>query len=273
MSTNRIDFSNIEDRNLPTLLYCSYSKYENDWVSVMHSHSFSEFLFVDSGEGEIKTREENFSIKSGDFVVIPPGLLHTESSDEKEKLSYYVLGISNTGLKDSDNINPIFNIGMDKSKIKECIRNIYIALFNKMGGYQIEVQNNFYTMLSILMKKSSFPLTIKEEKEEKGRFISVKDYLDIHYMENISLDGLSEKFYISKYHLIREFKHSFGLTPIEYLEKRRVKEAKYLLSNTEMDMTNISRSLGFSSSSYFSERFKKITNITPTEYRKQNYEK
>ena len=86
-------------------------------------------------------------------------------------------------------------------------------------------------------------------------------------MEDFNLDELAKMFNISKYYFVRIFKKEFSKGPMAYLEEVRVRVAKNLLASTENRITDIALNLGFSSSSYFSQRFKILTGITPYDYR------
>lgn len=273
MSNLRIDFSEQRALSLPNLLYISYSKYEKDWSSIMHSHSFTEFMYIDKGEVEILTRHKTFPAKSGDFVVLPPGLYHTEKSGLDENIEYYVLGVSNIVLRDyagSEAFNPVLALGQYGPKISTGIRKLFNVLNSNTKGHEVEVMAIFLEIVNTLMHLPASPFVIRETSNKKGQMVAVKDFIDTHYMQNISLDDLANTFHLSKFHLAREFSRTFSLSPIAYLEQRRIREARYLLSSTEFSMTDISTTLGFSSSSYFSQRFKVAMGMSPLEFRKSS---
>ena len=100
----------------------------------------------------------------------------------------------------------------------------------------------------------------------------MKQYIDLHYQENITLDELSRLTYVNKYYLVHAFKKYIGLSPINYLISKRVEEAKVLLETTNYSVSQISDIVGFSSQSYFSQVFKKTMGTTPFEIRKKKRE-
>ena len=272
MSNLRIDFSEHRTFSLPELLYISFSKYEKDWSSIMHSHSFTEFMYIEEGEVEILTRQKTFPSKAGAFIVLPPGLYHTEKPGSEGNIEYYVLGVSNIVLKDyvgDENFNPIFSLGQYSPKVSGAIRKIFDFLSKENPGYEVEVMSNFWEIITTLTHLPSSPFVVRETLNQKGQMVALKDYIDTHYMQNINLDDLANHFHLSKFHLAREFSRTFSLSPIAYLEKRRIREARYLLSATEFSMTDIATTLGFCSSSYFSQRFKAAMGMSPLEFRKK----
>ena len=75
------------------LLYVSTSKYEGDWQSILHSHSFCELFYVVQGSGSFITEDTEFPVCENDMVIISPHVQHTEKSLYSTPLEYIVLGI------------------------------------------------------------------------------------------------------------------------------------------------------------------------------------
>ena len=80
---------------------------------------------------------------------------------------------------------------------------------------------------------------------------------------------LAEIAHINKYYLAHTFQKEYGISPITYLNCRRIEESKYMLGNTGYSLAQISELMGFSSPSYFSQCFRKAAGLTPNEYRRQ----
>ena len=83
----------------------------------------------------------------------------------------------------------------------------------------------------------------------------------------ISLDKLAEIAHVNKYYLSHSFKKEYGSSPIDYMLKRRITEAKALLSSTDYSLIQIAEQLGFGSPAYFSKCFRKVEGISPSGYR------
>lgn len=92
-------------------------------------------------------------------------------------------------------------------------------------------------------------------------------YIDENYNEAISLDKLAEIAHVNKYYLSHSFKKEYGSSPIDYMLKRRITEAKALLSSTDYSLIQIAEQLGFGSPAYFSKCFRKVEGISPSGYR------
>lgn len=86
----------------------------------------------------------------------------------------------------------------------------------------------------------------------------------------ITIDELADALNISKFHFLNEFKKIVGVTPYQHILNTKIQIAKDELLNTNKKITSIAMELGFSDSSHFSRSFKKATNISPAQFRKQS---
>jgi AraC-like DNA-binding protein len=98
------------------------------------------------------------------------------------------------------------------------------------------------------------------------RIVKAKLFIDNNYSGNLDLDNISDQAHFSKYHFIRLFKSVYGKTPNNYLIKVRIENAKILLAKGD-SVSEASMSVGFDSPTAFAGAFKKITGISPSEYR------
>ena len=96
----------------------------------------------------------------------------------------------------------------------------------------------------------------------------VAEYMDEHLSEDVSLAALADIARLSTYHFVRAFKRSFGLPPHRYLSSLRMEQAKSLLANPAMSVTQVGFNLGFSDTSSFTTTFRKHIGLTPTAYRR-----
>ena len=105
---------------------------------------------------------------------------------------------------------------------------------------------------------------------KKDNIERIKRYLDEHYMDEISLDALSEMAYLSKYHFTRTFTSYAGVSPYQYLIALRLNHARHLLLLTNTSIEEISFQTGFKNSKNFIRAFKQATGTTPEKYRLEN---
>ncbi|MGI4873582.1 MAG: AraC family transcriptional regulator [Janthinobacterium lividum] len=101
------------------------------------------------------------------------------------------------------------------------------------------------------------------------RFAPVVQYVKGHLTENLSVDKLSALACMSKATFFRLFKREFGLTPVEYIVRERLAEAKRLLRQPLVSVADVCLRAGFNNSSYFQALFKKYEGLTPGAYKRQ----
>lgn len=94
-------------------------------------------------------------------------------------------------------------------------------------------------------------------------------YMHEHYAESISRQDLARHVGMSEDYLTYCFRLEVGMTPVAYLNRYRIAQAKTLLSSTNKSITDIALDVGFASSAYFSRIFKRETSLSPSAYRKQ----
>ena len=107
---------------------------------------------------------------------------------------------------------------------------------------------------------------------DNNKLIEKNIYLLACYIEDnpeveLNINTMSEKTYISKYHLIRQFKKEVGLTPHKFQIQNRVRKAQHILNNN-YSITEAALMTGFYDESHFIRHFKNIMRITPTDYKK-----
>ena len=147
-------------------------------------------------------------------------------------------------------LNELYDLSNTQSYIKD------MKLYEKM-----------LTLLCLIFE-DSYASDLKFASNVPARMLHIKDYLDNHYAENITLDYLSSHFFMNKYYLARSFKASYDTSVINYLLQVRIYHAKQYLRFSEYSINEIASLCGYKDCNYFSRNFKQFEGITPGEYRK-----
>lgn len=93
-----------------------------------------------------------------------------------------------------------------------------------------------------------------------------RDLADRRYAEPIDLDELASSAGVSKYHFLRCFAATYGKTPAVYLAERRIERAQDLLRATNLTVTEVCFLVGYSSLGSFSNKFRQLVGVSPSEY-------
>lgn len=140
--------------------------------------------------------------------------------------------------------------------------------------------------IQILLSSESIPdmanqfssFILNWESETKDRLMNIDEgiipdalkYIESHYNENISMDEVAKNVNISYHYFSKMFKQQTGKSFTDYLTDLRIEKSMFMLEKTQKSIKDISLELGYNDSNYFCKIFKRITGLTPTEYRLEN---
>ena len=118
----------------------------------------------------------------------------------------------------------------------------------------------------LLQFKETAPAFDGANAAHSEKLKTVLDYLELHYMDAITVSGLAGLCYFSEYHFMRFFKKHMNMTCMEYLINLRLEKAVELLEDENASILEVSLSVGFHNLSYFHRAFKKKYHMTPGEF-------
>lgn len=260
------------NRKATRLLYVSAAKYGGDWNSLLHSHACTELFYVVGGLGQFRIEDRTLSVKPDDLVIVNPQVEHTEVSLNANPLEYIVLGVEGlefTAREGGDARYSLFNFRRGREELLSLFHSILQEIDQKPAGYELVCQDLLEVLVVKLMRQTDFLLTISPHGRSSKECAQVKRYIDQHFKESLTLDALAEMAHVNKYYLVHSFSREYGVSPINYLNGRRVEESRYLLAHTDHSLSQIAQMLNFSSASYFSQSFRRQSGMSPMEYRRQ----
>ncbi|OUP03853.1 hypothetical protein B5F36_07500 [Anaerofilum sp. An201] len=277
MSSYRFDFITAPTSDKPyQLLYVASSCYDKDWNSLMHTHKCTELFYCVHGRGQFHTSDGTFDVKKDDLVIINADVEHAESSMASHPLEYLVLGVQGLNFRfDSargDAGYDVLNFEQNRDELLFYLQSILREVDTQEFRYEDMCQRILEILLIQVQRfanvKICTSLLAAEKQHSTNRNCAlIRQYIDEHFSEPITLDTLAQMVHINKYHLVRTFQKEYGITPINYLIERRLEESRFMLKNTNYSASQIVSLLGFSSSSYFSQCFRRKEHMSPSQYR------
>lgn len=210
-------------------------------------------------------------VKEGEIVLINPGELHSGVPMVKEGVSYSMLYINIDYLKKlfHDFCPSSIEYPEFKKKII-CKRDTIISLSSFVNSFSNQLDNIdkqsllFETILKIFFNSKTRD-TSKKEKLSSNDFSMVKDFLASNLEKKITLDEMADIAGISKFHFLRLFKNSTGITPHIYRMQKRIEKSKNLLLDGASSL-DIAMKLGFYDQSHFLNKFRDYIGATPTQF-------
>ncbi|WP_205173476.1 helix-turn-helix domain-containing protein [Bacillus pakistanensis] len=254
------------------LLYITRSEYDKGWHSTQHTHHFTELFYIVKGKGSFILPTHEIPVKENDLVMINPNVEHTERSNSQDSLEYIALGIEGFSFslaEEKESQMGLYTYQGDREDIFFYLNKLLDEVQNNKEDYEIICQNIIEILIVKLRRGKNFTIEKTEPKNINRAVSFIKYYINQNYRDAITLDALAEAGHINKYYLAHTFKKDMGISPIEYLNQVRIKEAKILLDTTDYTIAAIAEITGFSSQSFFTQAFKRTTNQTPSQYRKE----
>lgn len=246
---------------IPNLEY----PFNTSYSTKVPSYRNELFIYL-SGESTWTLGDTTFQIKAGDVVLIPRNV-------NREK--YVVTTIEPTAFVDvffvCDDINlsaPVLH-----RHPNEQLNNLFLKLgklwLSKKDGYYTKSMSIFYDIINSIQTAEKAYLPLKKFEAMKPAI----DYLeqnfynpDFDYVHLANLSGFSytyfKKLFIKKY----------GCAPVKHVTNLRINLARELILTSTYNLTEIARLCGFENVQYFSNTFKKIAGVSPSEYKKRQEE-
>ncbi len=264
----------------------AYSLHRTDFTSdtepalYLHFHPEYELLYVTDGALCITVQAQNYSLKSGEALFIPPRLLHSATA-LTETGTFYAVVFSDTVLNTSrehfaaqlhtgtGNITHICKLSTQESWQYEAL--FYLKRIFSSRPEMSESASYVQSHISIIWEylyKYHISQFIKEAPNTPVN--SVLEYIHNHYTEDISLNDLTAIAHMSKEHLCRLFKKSTGQSPITYLKQYRILKSCYYLKETDKKISEVCSLVGFNNVSYFNREFLRVLQTTPSKYRSRD---
>lgn len=238
-------------------------------ISNQFPYDYYVFEYVVKGVGHIETPEEKYTVSEGDFYFLNKLRYHIYYADQDnpyEKIFVVLKGSYVDFLVQS-------YLSNDSVYIKKCnvggLMMHMINLLNREGP--INYDRLAVSVLELFQQV--FPPPYKSKPGSTRVPEMIKNYIDSHITEPISLDDISRSLYISKSHIERAFKKEYNQTPIAYWSNQRIMQVASMLVTTNYSLAQIAQQLGFSDVKYMSKTFKKIKGKTPMEYRRSKLAK
>ena len=261
-----------------------YMDYGPGWIVKKHSHSFFEAHYIVQGTNWTTFDSREYMLETEQFYVLAPGTMHSHRQiNQKEHLGFVIRW-------ELDSINKPVQVrqAIEFDKLGSSLKNIpaypvkddgrvFDAMLNLLkiseSSSLIELQLAFLLLVFRFCdtyKDSGLVNNANIDRNfiDSNNVNTAIKFINENFYQDIDVQDVANSVHLSYSHLSRLFKAYTTETVNQYINHARVGRAQYLLKCTEKDIESISGEVGFKSDIYFCSIFKKLTGMSPSQYRK-----
>lgn len=270
----------IDVKSIVTILYYELSK---DFDYAGESHDFWEMVYVDKGEIVATSDGVRHIVPQGSAIFHKPNEFHRLAANGTIAPNVFIITFVCTS-RDMQFFNEkITEIPTKlRSYIADIIDERHIIRSDPPGtdtvnGRAVGIASE--QMVKLYLEQFLILLLRGEETAKPGRFSAEREdwdnqlvndmihYLQEHIYQELSVSDLCRRFCYSKTQLSKVFKEATGSTIMDYYTRLKIKEAKYMIREGNLNFSQIAVQLSFDNPQYFSRTFKRIAGMTPKEYK------
>ncbi len=265
-----------------------YFEFEPDFSTNGERHNFWEIIYADKGNFQIEAGDETFTLKQGECYFHMPNEYHRHSADGKVAPNIFIANFvcnsqamrlfKSKKFHIPNTMRPIISNIIDEG------RKTFDLPFNRpelnplilrtdaiVGGQQM-IRSYLEQLLILLIrneyKSAEGGVLQNGEVMAQQLALKMKQRLDEVAYKDISVSLFCEDMQYSKTYLSKIFYNNYGFTINQYISKVKVNEAKKLIREHSYNFSQIADMLCFSNPFYFSRVFRRITGMSPSEYKK-----
>ncbi len=249
----------------------------------LHWHDELQFVLMLHGSARFQIYDQELYVQQGDGLFINSGSLHIAEAASEGECTYICLNVAAHFITAHDlyavcvhpyvqatNL-PFIPIPCSErwgSAILQGINELWALLQERPPFFEMELAVRLASMWQHLITSGFQPRYSQAEMIKNERIKQMLEWIHIHYAEKVTLDELAHAGQLSRAECCRYFRRFFKTTPLNYVTDYRVGQSLILLQQ-DQSVTEAAYQVGFNSTSYFIERFRKVMHMTPLAYKKQ----
>jgi len=270
-------------KEFPVALYETVMRLDSMDFIPLHWHKEIQFVYLKSGRAKYRMGADVLVLEEGEGLFINASELHEAKPFQIEQAIIYCVNVNPMmigGYEGSIFMTkyvqpyltshrlPYVKLTKELSQKVACMANL---MREQDAFYELKVWRELLSIWQSMLAQSLLPeeMTDLSNIVQHERAKAMLDFLHAHYQQKIALEDLSKHVYLSRTECSRYFKKIVGMTPFSYLLQYRLRKSIELLRDDEQTVTIIAANTGFSTVSYYIEKFKEYTGYSPHVYRKK----
>lgn len=259
----------------------------NSRQTLIHCHDCLEINYIEKGTGHYVIEDKTYPIQEGDIFIINNSEKHIAVHNGELTMLVIVFDPKFVweNPEEYNHLKPFFHRGTSFSnrirredenytRLCTCFSQIHEEYSLKNDGWQLIIRATLMLFLALTYRYYLHNHELGEDvqafRKSYERIRTLVEYINAHFSDPLTLEGLAEKALMNKTYLSTYFKDVMKINVFEYIEQVRINHACMLLKTTSLPITDISLDSGFNSVSYFNRIFKRIVGAAPSTYRKKS---
>lgn len=277
--------------NVSKIYTMYYYEFQSDYRIDGEELDFWQLIYVDKGKCIITSEDKEFTMEVGNIFFHRPGAYRAIRGNGTDNFNVLILSFACSSKamdilpKEFVQVSAILKSTLSKI-IRECRNAFYLPIIDKgvleiqakpttlIGSRQL-IKIYLEELLILIMRKEHkksesdvLSLLTSKEFDQDNIAASIESYLKENLDKKLTIANICKAFNYNKTYICTNFKKTTGYSIIEYLNLAKIERAKDMIREDSYSLSEISESLGFSSPGYFSKIFKKITGLSPLEYKR-----
>ncbi|MDR3593762.1 AraC family transcriptional regulator [Clostridium sp.] len=253
--------------------FAGFNKVGTDWRDLDYTPDYNKFYFICSGEGRLKIGDKEYFPKPSQIFLMPQGIKQSYSIISENTFTKYwchfTAKIGEMNIFDIIKL-PHFIEVKDDGELESIFNELLTHNSSMEMSASLMLKASMLRLISYYINNSADQCINISNSEIVEKLNTIIQYIEKNIAKSLTIEELSGMAHLHPNYFIRIFKKHFGASPIHYINKRRIEEAKRLLIFSNLTLTEICDMVGVADIYYLSKLFKDSTGISPSNYRKLN---
>lgn len=278
-----------------SLLHADYVKLNHKWNYTNVISPYYRIYYIDEGQGQVVSDQQIIQLEPKFLYMVPSfTICNLQCSDYLSQYFLHIFEYTAEGISLFEGYRKIIKVKASETDIisfrrllqinpgrsinrsdnpKEYERIDYYAYYQQLDD--IATDAVFFETQGIILQLIARFLEAKLQFEPTciaipSKILDTINYIQLHLAEKLSLAKLSRRVNLSEDHFSRIFLRFTSRRPVTYIYTKRIERAQYLIATTNYSFTEIAEQTGFETITYFARMFKRVTTLTPGEYKKKH---
>ncbi len=267
----------------------------HEWKLLNDRHSHHELIYTMNGEGTYRMLGQTVDVRRGDFWFSPRNVLHdgwsrADSGDWQTLVIEFDFSLAKSSDAYQDDLgmfpyvapfykhfildqNPILTTPPElRPQLDLIVERLSLEMQSRSTDFPLIVQSSMIELLVLICRAARETISespVRQFAPKARRLLRLegaRQHLRDNFAKELTLEEVAAVACFSPFHFLRLFKEAFGITPKKYQAQLRLAEAKRLLLNSDMQVSEIAYKLGYSSPEYFSRCFTSHASVAPSEF-------